>query len=261
LPGNGLIAFASDGRLYAVDPNGGAEIDLGSGVSPSWSPDGSRLAFVSGGIGVMNADGSGRRQLHVGNDRKPVWSPDGARLAFMSETTPGFGTLVVVDVASAESRSVAPSGAQLTWPPSWSPDGAQLAYSEGAAVAVVGADGGGHRIVFGGPGQGFAPSWSPDGSQIAFLHAPPNERSSLHVVSAAGGPPRRLAQTESFFSPSSPQAPAWSPDGTRIAFTGTKITGGGKFGLYFSRAVHVVDAEGTVEHRLTDETSGVIAPD
>ena len=101
LPGNGLIAFASDGRLYAVDPTEGAEVDLGPGASPSWSPDGSRLAFVSGGIGVMNADGSGRRQLHVGNDRKPVWSPDGTRLAFMSETTP-FGTLVVLDVASAE---------------------------------------------------------------------------------------------------------------------------------------------------------------
>lgn len=263
LPGNGLIAFGSNGRIYAADPAGGAEIDLGPGASPSWSPDGSRLAFVNGGVGVMNADGSARRQLHVGNDRKPVWSPDGTRLAFMSETTPGFGTLVVVDVASAESRAVTPAGAQLTWPPSWSPDGTQLAFSVGAGldVAVVGADGGGQRIVSGGPGQQFAPAWSPDGTQIALLHAAPNERTSLHAVPAAGGPPRRLAQTESFFAPEPPAAPVWSPDGTRIAFTGTKITGGGRFGLYFSKAVHVVDAEGTVEHRLTDETSGFGAPE
>ena len=262
LPGNGQIAFVSGGRIYAVDPAGGAETDLGPGGSPSWSPDGSRLAFIDGGVVVMSADGSGRRQLHVGNDRGPIWSPDGTRLAFVSEVTPGSGTLVVVDVASAETRAILAGGVQLTWPPSWSPDGSQLAYTEGAAsdLAVVAADGSGHRILSGGPGPDFAPSWSPDGLQLAFFHGGLNERSSLHAVAAAGGPVRRLAQTETFFAPDPPAAPAWSPDGTRIAFTGTKLTGGGRFGPYFSKAVHVVDAEGTVEHRLTDEASGYSAP-
>jgi len=59
--------------------------------SPSWSPDGTKLAFTSdrGGnldVYVMDVDGSNVVQLtdHPGTDSEPVWSPDGTRLAFAS---------------------------------------------------------------------------------------------------------------------------------------------------------------------------------
>ena len=250
--GNGKIAFAGDGRIYIVDPGGGNETDLGPGALPIWSPDGTRLAFLEGGIGLMNADGTGRRSLYSGRARRPVWSPDGSRLAFVAETDTNVASLRIADVATGEVRVLVPGGVQASWAPSWSPDGTQLAYTEGTAVdvAAIGGDGNGHRLVASGPGFDAAPAWSPDGTQIAFLHAAPGAVPALHLVAAAGGPLRRLTATEIAYG-FQPPAPAWSPDGTRIAFTATQIVSYTRYGPIVSSAVHVIDAEGTLERRLT----------
>jgi len=58
---------------------------------PSWSPDGSKIAFWSDRDGnsdiyVMNADGSEQTRLtdNSASDQEPAWSPDGRRVAFVS---------------------------------------------------------------------------------------------------------------------------------------------------------------------------------
>ena len=259
LPGNGLIAFGTDGRLYTVDPATGAETDLGPGTSPAWSPDGTKLAFLDFGVSVMNADGSGRRRLHFsGSDRRPVWSPDGTRVAFGSGTSPGNGSLLIADVASGDIRDVVSTGVRLDWLPSWSPDGTQLAYTEGADIDLmaVRADGSGRRILSAGTGIDAAPAWSPDGTQIAFFRTAAGYP-SLHVVAAdrESVMARRLTQSLTAFAafmPARADAPAWSPDGTRIAFTTSELLSYySRGGPIFSGAVHVIDAEGTLERRLT----------
>ena len=126
-PGNGAIVGSGQGRLYAVDPETGAERDLGPGGSASWSPDGSRIAFLDvATVSVMDADGSNRRRLGEStSDRRPVWSPDGRRLAFATGQ-PQSTALVVADAATGERRELV-RGASLTWMPAWSPDGARIA--------------------------------------------------------------------------------------------------------------------------------------
>ena len=71
--------------------------------SPSWSPDGQRIAFDSNRDGdwelyVMNADGSEVRKLtqNDGSDYYPAWSPDGQRIAFQSDRDGDFEIYVLM---------------------------------------------------------------------------------------------------------------------------------------------------------------------
>ena len=85
----GMLAFGRSGSIFTSRPGGRALRRLTRDVDaygPSFSPDGSRIAFFrfrSGGgreVWVMQADGSGKRRLTRGGD--PEWSPDGRLIAF-----------------------------------------------------------------------------------------------------------------------------------------------------------------------------------
>jgi Tol biopolymer transport system component len=91
-----LLLFTRDARIYTVDVITGEIRYLVDGLRPTWSPDGSEIAFVSGrgvGIGpsrpldleVIRPDGTGRRTLVA--DATSIdtiaWSPDSSRLAFV----------------------------------------------------------------------------------------------------------------------------------------------------------------------------------
>jgi TolB protein len=72
-----------------MNSDGSNQINLtnGSGGGYVWSPDGSKIAFVSeSDIWVMNSDGSSKINLtnKPGDFREYVWSPDGSKIAFLS---------------------------------------------------------------------------------------------------------------------------------------------------------------------------------
>lgn len=163
-------------------------------VSPAWSPDGKRLAFVRQ-IGpryrlhVMNADGTAVTNLMPSFERSlsdPEWSADGTMIAF----TDSF-SIYVVNADGSGVRSLAAGKS-----PTWSPDSSRLAYATLNSVRVVNADGSGDRLLAGGFRELWEISWSPDGSQLAVINDAGGAGSAfqeeLFALNADGSNIRRL---------------------------------------------------------------------
>jgi TolB protein len=123
--------------LYLVHPDGSGLVRLTQTPSYDgdavWSPDGSRIAFVSdrGGtsdVWVMNPDGSGQTRLtqSSGGDDRPSWSPDGRQIAFSrgGDEEKDAGVFVMDADGSHQRRLIAGEGRE----PAWSADGRWLAF-------------------------------------------------------------------------------------------------------------------------------------
>jgi len=130
------LAYVRSGNVYTANPNGRARRWVTSGVSPDWSPDGSRVALVrpspnltfDGPTGRMyTVAASGRDLRRVGRgtlESHPVWSPDGRWLAY-----DGFDLGVYVRRlgSGAPPREVAPTqfsgenGFIASFSPAWRP--------------------------------------------------------------------------------------------------------------------------------------------
>jgi Tol biopolymer transport system component len=111
-PGSdGRIAFTRpDGYIYTVKPDATGLIRLGLGTQPSWSPDGTRIAFVrNGDIWAMAANGSNPQRVTTSKatESDPTWSSDGSTIAFAStrgtggiyalHSTQPYGTAVLFE--------------------------------------------------------------------------------------------------------------------------------------------------------------------
>ena len=110
-----------------IQPNGHVlrRLSQVDGHSPSWSPDGKRLAFDDGRrIGIINADGSGLRYLThpKGRDVEPAWSPDGHTIAFVRYATAqprhGVGPNIwLMNTHGGDQRLFIKHGALPAWKP------------------------------------------------------------------------------------------------------------------------------------------------
>ena len=195
------------------------------------------IAFDAGGdIVVAKADGTDRRQLTSGPARElqPTWSPDGTRLAYQSLAAhANLVDLVVIDADGSNPRVVASKPATIGipgfptvswWQVSWAPDSRRLVYTGWSAgrprMFIAREDG--SEVAQVGPSNLDAedPAWSPDGTRIAFFGGRYDDERGLFIMDADGSNVRRLTSIRpGESSTDSYREPAWSPDGTLIAYS------------------------------------------
>jgi dipeptidyl aminopeptidase/acylaminoacyl peptidase len=231
---------------------------------PSWSPDGSRIAFAQRGeagidLYVMNADGSSVQRLTDDgqNNHYPTWSPDGRQIAFSRDAGGGNLDIFTIEVNFSDPANVAVSDmVNITNDPAsddypaWSPDGTQIAFSSTRGengrwnIYLLDLNSGEVQALTINNGDNTSPAWSPDRFRLSFESN--RQRLGPGSIIGSGGLNASAEQAASNWdiyvmdtdgsgvvpitkSPGTDRYPRWSPDGAQLIFTSDRD---GDFDLY-----------------------------
>ena len=214
-------------------------------MSPSWSPDGRRLAYVSfeGGnsaVWIQDIASGSREKLTSfrGINGAPSFSPDGGRLA-LTLSKGGNPDVYVMDLGSKQLTQVT-NHFGIDTEPSWSPDGSRLYFTSDRGgrpqVYQVAASGGSAtRVSFEGS-YNASPSVSFDGKKIATAQGAGNVYRIALLDNSLGSP------RWSMLSPGSlDESPSFAPNGAMVLYAARE----GRRGVLYA-----VSADGRVRQRL-----------
>jgi len=197
-----------------------------AGGYPCFSHDGTKIAFHwAANIWVMNNDGTDKQQLTtLGQNFTPAWSPDGTKIAFMSNRTGIFQIFVMNPDGTGQTNISSSSSTDVL--PAWSPDGTKIAFGRApislnplAKIWTMNSSGAGQIQITTGLGNDERPSYSPDGTMIAFS-TDRDGNPEIYKTPAVGGVPTRLTT-----NPASDRNPSWAPDDSAIAFGSDRNAG------------------------------------
>ena len=172
---------------------------------------------------------------YPGLERDPSFSPDGSKLAFAwhSNGRSGYG-IYIRPVASSDPPTRLTEGGSEDWGPAWSPDGRTIAFRRRSAqsgIYTVGIHGGEATLIgaIGSQAQETLPqlSWSHDGRYIAAPDRMAGEATRLYLFSVATGD--KWAITSNLIGTA--HAPAFSPDGKSLAYASCQ-NGASKCGVF-----------------------------
>jgi Tol biopolymer transport system component len=234
------IAFVMTSKsipdIYTICPDGSKLTNLTNDSSsdshPSWSPDGTKIAFASSRAGnsqiyIMDENGNNPIKLTTNYENDfPIWLPDGKQIAFRTTDANGLWWWRIVNVESNGVLQFSePSYDFFFQTPAWSPDGQSIAYmslveqqkrNDGSSqIHIKNIDGSNDTALTNNVWANINPIWSPDGIKIAFLSEQDGtyDMFALYVMDKNGTNIQKLTE------PIYPENVnfAWSPDGQQIA--------------------------------------------
>lgn len=219
--------------IYLLDVNSHIAVPIYRDTSPfetrlAWSPDGTRLIFISQEdanqeIYMLAVESGIVRNLtnHPANDYSPLWL-DNERVLFWSLRDNGFKRAYMMNVETntldpVTNAMVNNADSGLTW----SPDGtryALISYRNGKPeIYVRDLEETESRRITDNDSFDYAPTWSPDGTQIAFWSDRDNGQMRIYIMDADGENVRAVTSIINGLSSFS-WAVAWSADGEQLAF-------------------------------------------
>jgi tricorn protease len=149
------------------------------------------------------------------HDKWPRWSPDGSRIAFISDQSGEEEVWVVAQDGSSVPEQLTTGGKAFRYAPEWAPDGKRIAFSDkdGKIFVLTLADRKLIQIVDTPFGQIRDYSWSPHGNHLAFSMANNTGFRSIYIWSASDGQVRKV--TDELFNA---YGPAWDPQGNYLYY-------------------------------------------